>query len=328
MPYRYLFGSDITAASASTIALNYGTDHIFFSDCTNRKMCDVPEVDLYHAGFPCQPFSTAGKNMGVADTRGRVLHHVLKYITQKRPPLVLLENVKGLVIRHADVMNHVCSTMRRHGYFVTYKVLNACHQGVAHNRERVLILGFLAVGAKTSFDWPTNIATPPATLFLDPLKPSEHFTNLPPASQTLARKHVEQALAETRLRKIDPAVTPVIVDVDGSKCHWMRDCCPCLTRSRASNGGHWLLLRGRRLSVTEQERLMGYHIVPPSGGHRVRLQRPADVSIRSWGALLGNSIPVPLLARTLCRALPAASLSGPLPDVWQPRQIMGVLRGS
>ena len=215
MPCRYLFGSDITAASASTIALNYGTNHIFFSDCTDRKMCDVPEADLYHAGFPCQPFSTAGKNMGVADTRGRVLHHVLKYITQKRPPLVLLENVKGLVIRHADVMNHVCSTMRRHGYFVTYKVLNACHQGVAHNRERVLILGFLAVGAKTSFDWPTNIATPPVTLFLDPLKPGEHFTNLPPASQTLARKHVEQALAETRLRKIDPAITPVSVDVDG-----------------------------------------------------------------------------------------------------------------
>ena len=43
----------------------------FYEDITTRNLESVPSVDLYIAGFPCQPFSTAGKQQGFKDAKGR-----------------------------------------------------------------------------------------------------------------------------------------------------------------------------------------------------------------------------------------------------------------
>ena len=114
-----------------------------------------------------------------------------------------------------------------------------------------------------------------------------------------------------RKESLDPARSNLVADIGGSKLHLMHDVCPCLTRFRASGGGHWLVSRGRYMTITEMERLFGLHVGP----RPVKVTRPESVSARAWGAIVGNSIPVPLLVRILRHLLPAAGMvKGPLRD--------------
>ena len=52
-------------------------------------------MDLYVAGFPCQPFSIAGHQKGFDDERGKIVNYVLRHIQQNMPKMFILENVKG-----------------------------------------------------------------------------------------------------------------------------------------------------------------------------------------------------------------------------------------
>ncbi len=59
----------------------------------------LPDFDMLCAGFPCQPFSSAGKELGFRDSRGTVFFKLLSVIEKKKPRIVFLENVPNLV-RH------------------------------------------------------------------------------------------------------------------------------------------------------------------------------------------------------------------------------------
>jgi site-specific DNA-cytosine methylase len=61
----------------------------------------APYVDVYVAGFPCQPFSAAGTNLGTKDARGKVIHGVMKYIEYRLPTIFVLENVKKPRLSHS-----------------------------------------------------------------------------------------------------------------------------------------------------------------------------------------------------------------------------------
>jgi len=58
---------------------------------------DVGEIDVYVAGFPCQPFSSAGVQKGFDDKRGKVFFHIADMLKELQPTVFLLENVSGLV---------------------------------------------------------------------------------------------------------------------------------------------------------------------------------------------------------------------------------------
>ena len=115
---------------------------------------------------------------------------------------------------------------------------------------------------------------------------------------------------------MNPKTSELICDIFSSKLHMMCGISPCLTASRASAGGHWILSQGRLMSVAEMECLQGVGVQPPNGGKIVCINRPSGVSQRQWGLLIGNSISVSVLQRVLCRLLPAAGLSKPLVDLW------------
>ena len=231
---------------------------------------------------------------------------------------------EGLASRHRHVLEWIRGALRGLSYWVSCRVLNAKDHGVPQNRERLFIVGIHQLGAPDAanlFKWPTKMPAVCLEDFLDPKDESDNPRRLPPKSQTIARKHVQCLLAALRKEGLDPTTARLIVDCDGTKCHSMCGVSPCLTRTRCSNGGHWVLSRGRRLTTQEQERLFGLHVQPPSGGRSVAVQRPPAVSVRAWGAIIGNSIPVPMLARVLCKALPAAGLlPGAVRDVWDPRE--------
>ena len=76
----------------------YDTEkEVFYNDITKINAEEMPDFDLFVGGFPCQPFSVAGKRRGFEDTRGTLFYHIARIIKHKRPAAFLLENVPGLL---------------------------------------------------------------------------------------------------------------------------------------------------------------------------------------------------------------------------------------
>ena len=100
IPFEQVFWCENDPQVVRTIEANYPPVPYRYQDITQRDNSDpqVPSVDVYVAGFPCQHFSDAGKQQGFSDEKGRgtIFFYVLDYITQKFPKLFILENVKGL----------------------------------------------------------------------------------------------------------------------------------------------------------------------------------------------------------------------------------------
>lgn len=322
IPYEHCFSCDTNEDVRKTLQHNFGDKFLLFEDITTRNTDDLPLVDLYHAGFPCQPFSMAGKGEGTSDPRGQLIFKIMETIVAVMPVVVILENVRGLVLRHREVLDWVLTELTALNYHTSWKVLNAKHHGVPQNRERLFIVGIKKQFLRHKMDWPDSLPPVSVMKILDRPRPSDNPFNLPPESQATARAHVQSVLRDLKTQGLRDATSlasvPIIIDVDSSKLHAMHDTSPCLTRSRGMGGGHWVLARGRRFTAAEQERLFGLHLQPPSGrGQSVAVSKPPDVSARAWGGIIGNSIPVPMLARVVCMALAAAGR--PVPDVWQAR---------
>lgn len=116
----------------------------YFGDIRTVDPWDIPECDIYCGGFPCQAFSIAGRRRGFEDTRGTLFFEVMRIARERKPRLIFLENVKGLLNHEGgDTFETIITTMAELGYGVEWQVLNSKHFGVPQNRERVFIVGHL-----------------------------------------------------------------------------------------------------------------------------------------------------------------------------------------
>ena len=103
----------------------------------------LPDFDILCAGFPCQAFSIAGKRRGFEDTRGSLFFEIARTVKERKPSLLLLENVKGLLSHDKGRTFHtILSTLDEVGYDAEWQVLNSKYF-VPQNRERVFIVGHL-----------------------------------------------------------------------------------------------------------------------------------------------------------------------------------------
>jgi DNA (cytosine-5)-methyltransferase 1 len=115
-----------------------------FGDINLIKPKDIPDHDILLAGFPCQPFSIAGKGLGFADTRGTLFFNIEAILEAKKPTAFLLENVKRLTTHDNGLTFAVIlEKLRGLGYTVYHKVFNSLDFGVPQKRERIYIVGFL-----------------------------------------------------------------------------------------------------------------------------------------------------------------------------------------
>uniref|UniRef100_A0A6C0LX68 DNA (cytosine-5-)-methyltransferase n=1 Tax=viral metagenome TaxID=1070528 RepID=A0A6C0LX68_9ZZZZ len=158
--YNHVFSSEIDKYAVQSIKANYHPKTIF-GDITNRNNDDLEDIDLYVAGFPCQPFSTAGVRKGFDDKKGNIFWSCVDVIKKKRPKWFILENVKGLLHhdkkkksdKNGRTWNVIWETLKllnKDGYTVKWKLLNTKDYGVPQSRERVFIVGKL----NGDFDWP------------------------------------------------------------------------------------------------------------------------------------------------------------------------------
>jgi len=123
---------------------NFGEKELHEGDITKIIADDIPDHDLLCGGFPCQAFSIAGKRKGFEDTRGTLFFDIARILRAKRPRMLLLENVKGLLSHdRGRTFQIILQTLDELGYDLQWQVLNSKNFGVPQNRERVFIIGHL-----------------------------------------------------------------------------------------------------------------------------------------------------------------------------------------
>jgi DNA (cytosine-5)-methyltransferase 1 len=99
-----------------------------------------PPVDVVCGGFPCQPFSSAGRRRGVADERWG-WPWMADVVRAVRPRYLVVENVADLV-RDADAWGWVLGDLAALGFDAEWGVLSACALGAPHARERVFLVAY------------------------------------------------------------------------------------------------------------------------------------------------------------------------------------------
>ena len=114
------------------------------------------KIDILTGGFPCQPFSTAGKRKGKDDER-YLWHEMLRAVQEIKPTYVIAENVFGITnIDGGLVFEQVCVDLETEGYEVQPFIIGACAKNAPHRRDRVWFVAY-SNGSKSQYDRRTNI---------------------------------------------------------------------------------------------------------------------------------------------------------------------------
>jgi DNA (cytosine-5)-methyltransferase 1 len=215
-----------------------------FGDINLIKPEDIPDHDILLAGFPCQPFSIAGKGLGFSDTRGTLFFNIESILKVKKPTAFLLENVKRLTTHDSGrTFKIILEKLNEIGYTVYHKVLNALDFGVPQKRERIYIVGFKD---KIHLDFPKPIGFyRPLTEFLEKEidVPSNYF--------------ISERLKEKRLQAVKG--TPPYPSIWHENIGGNISALPYSCALRAGGSYNYLVVNGtRRLTGREMLRLQGF----------------------------------------------------------------------
>ena len=138
IPSHCVLSSEIDAKACQTYEMNFGE----YPSGDIKDIIDIPPFQMLLAGFPCQPFSYAGKRQGFGDTRGTLFFEIERILKQYRPQAFLLENVRGLKTHDGGrTFETIISNLQGLGYGTHVLVLNSSAFSVPQNRVRLYILG-------------------------------------------------------------------------------------------------------------------------------------------------------------------------------------------
>ena len=264
--FKHIFSSDIDKYCIESIKANYDPE-IIFEDITKRDIRDVPDIDFYVCGFPCQPFSSAGKRRGLKDKRGNIFFSCIEVIEKKQPKYFILENVKGILGNDGGktwkVIEEELSELEKYGYVIKWKILNTKDYGIPQNRERLFIVGC----KNKNFEWPKKKKMRYVKDYIDYKDKNKYDTS---------RKYFAKIL------KIIPPKS-VFIDNNFLKLNKFVDAdkwAPCLN----TQNGLWNVPLGRYANTKERLKLQGF----PSTFKQV-------VSDTQLNKQIGNSMSVNVL---------------------------------
>lgn len=167
---KCVFASEIDENARKTYEYNFKktSPYLFKNGLFNKDIKtimpqEIPDFDILCAGFPCQPFSQAGKKQGFEDTskseRGNLFFDIAEIIKVKKPKAFFLENVRGLV-NHDNgntfkTIEHILT--QELGYSFYYQIVKASDYGLPQLRPRTFMVGFKNEGILKGFNFPPKV---------------------------------------------------------------------------------------------------------------------------------------------------------------------------
>jgi len=140
MGWECVMACDIEKSARDTYNGNYNIMPL--DDICEIDPKNIGNYDILCAGFPCQPFSQAGKHLGFNDERGTMFAQVMKFVIHHKPKVIILENVQGL-LNHDDgrTFEKIQLDIKNENYDITYKILKCSDYGIPQMRKRLFIIG-------------------------------------------------------------------------------------------------------------------------------------------------------------------------------------------
>lgn len=258
---KCVFSSDIDKNARQTYELNFKETPS--GDITKIDAKEIPDFDILCAGFPCQPFSLAGKRKGFEDTRGTLFFEVLRILKEKTPKSFLLENVSGLTNHDKGrTLAIILQNLDEAGYYVTFRLLNAKDYGIPQNRNRWYCVGVRKdIANKEIFDNFDFFPEPcKIKLSLESIIDQEN-ANEEYRSSDIAVRNITSLIGSKELEVIRDGKTVIANNVRPSHTSFSSNgICPCLTAKMGTGGNNVPIIVNKMRKLTEKEclKLMGF----------------------------------------------------------------------
>jgi len=286
-----VFSAEIDKQACATYQKNFGENP--FCDVTKLEASALPSFDILCAGFPCQPFSLAGKRRGFNDTRGTLFFDIERILQTKQPKAFILENVKGLINHDkGNTLKVILKTLREKlNYNVFSKVLNSKDYALPQNRERIYIIGFKEQHIEFNFPEPIKKKIDLSTIRESNLEGTD--------ISALAKAHIKTHLKNHKMyHEIKNNPLLLSYEIRKSRASFRFDnISPCLTAKMGTGGNNVPIFVNEMRKFTTREclRIQGF---PES-------YRITPNTAQSYKQI-GNSVSVPvvkLLAEEMIRHL-------------------------
>ncbi len=234
--YRHMFSCEIDKYAIKSIKANYKPE-IIYDDV--RKERNLPKIDIYVCGFPCQTFSTLGKMQGTKDPRGNIFYNCLTAIKKTDPSLFILENVSSIL--KFSIMDDIHEELGKLNYDVHYWVLNTKDYGIPQNRKRLFIIGLRKDKIINKLQFPEKINCKSIKSYVD-----EKCTKKDEYSNTYKKNYPQ--FKDSIFANLNVLFSKNINNRVSS------DYCPTIT----ANGETWCVYMQRRATINEYLSLQGF----------------------------------------------------------------------
>lgn len=142
--HECVFASELDPVLREVYKTNWKIEpHGDIRKIVDNNIDDIPKHDILCAGFPCQPFSKAGKQKGRADTdRGTLFDEIVKILRHRTPKFFILENVP-FIAKHdnEETWNYMKNELEAAGYIVDHEIYSPQDFGIPQHRKRIFIVG-------------------------------------------------------------------------------------------------------------------------------------------------------------------------------------------
>lgn len=266
--YTDVFLCDIDPHVRKVLRKSFPNLGAMYKDITARHLDATPTVDLYTAGFPCQPYSSQGRRGGQHDQRGKpIVDAILQYLRHRHPRAFVLENVCGLVQQNREFFDWILDQLRRivdaggdEYYALEWGFMDAKDFGVPQSRRRVLIVGLSRCHIVKPFTFPEPTPTPSLNSILEPMDRRRLRHPEIPTGMTGLRNYLSALnIIHERGGKYDDQAENWCADLGASSSFGprvMQDLCPCITRARAGGKNFYVFSRGRCRHTVQLSRVI------------------------------------------------------------------------
>ncbi len=256
-----------------------------YSDITEISEESIPNYDVLCAGFPCQPFSIAGKRMGFNDSRGTMFFEVARILKYTKPKIAFLENVSGIVSHDSGrTIKVIINTLEELGYKVNTKIMNAKDYGIPQNRNRWYCVAIRKDIYNNNFEFPKKCDLKYTIDDIIVKKSKKEYLSTEVALNNI-NKHIKKFKKSDRYNKKENFI--IANEIRASKCNFRNDgISPCLTAKMGTGGNNIPVVVKYKRKLTEQEclKIMGF---PES--YKIK-----ENNMQSYKQI-GNSVVVPLI---------------------------------